>query len=174
MKPFADLLDRLLYTPQRNVKVALILDYFRAVPDPDRGWGLAALTGALSFAHAKPNLIRELVAARTDSVLFGWSYDFVGDLAETAALIWPEPAVGDRAASWPELAEVVATLDAARKSELSGLVAGWLDALDATGRWALLKLVTGSMRVGASARLAKLALAEYGGKEPEEIEEVWH
>ena len=91
MKPFAELLDRLLYTPQRNVKVALILDYFRTVPDPDRGWGLAALTGALSFAHAKPALIRELVAGRTDPVLFGWSYDFVGDLAETAALIWPEP-----------------------------------------------------------------------------------
>jgi DNA ligase 1 len=174
MKPFADLLDRLLYTPQRNVKIALILDYFRTVPDPDRGWGLAALTGALSFAHAKPNLIRELVGGRTDPVLFGWSYDFVGDLAETAALIWPEPAGVERAASWPELAEVVATLDAARKSELPGLVAGWLDTLDATGRWALLKLVTGSMRVGASARLAKLALAEYGGKEPEEIEEVWH
>ena len=62
MKPFAELLDRLLYTPQRNVKLALILDYFRTVPDPDRGWGLAALTGALSFAHAKPALIRELVA----------------------------------------------------------------------------------------------------------------
>lgn len=171
MKPFAELLDRLLYTPQRNVKIALILDYFRSVPDPDRGWGLAALTGALSFAHAKPGLIRELVAARTDPVLFGWSYDFVGDLAETAALIWPEP---PGAHAWPPLAEVVARLEAARKNELPGVVAGWLDALDATGRWALLKLVTGGLRVGASARIAKLALAEYGGREPAEIEEVWH
>ena len=45
MKPFAELLDRLLYTPQRNAKITLLVDYFRAVPDPDRGWGLAALTG---------------------------------------------------------------------------------------------------------------------------------
>ena len=45
MKPFAELLDRLLYTPQRNSKITLLVDYFRAVPDPDRGWGLAALTG---------------------------------------------------------------------------------------------------------------------------------
>ena len=172
MKPFAELLDRLLYTPQRNVKVALILDYFRSVPDPDRGWGLAALTGALSFAHAKPALIRELVTARTDPVLFGWSYDFVGDLAETAALMWPEPAAGEHA--WPRLAEVVTRLEAARKAELPDVVAGWLDSLDATGRWALLKLVTGGLRVGASARLAKLALAEYGRQEPAEIEEVWH
>jgi DNA ligase-1 len=173
VKPFAELLGRLLHTPQRNVKVALIQDYFRTVPDPDRGWGLGALTGALSFAQAKPGLIRELVAARTDPVLFGWSYDFVGDLAETAALLWPEPESGTGRA-WPELAEVVATLGTARKAELPGIVAGWLDTLDATGRWALLKLVTGGLRVGASARLAKLALAEHGRQEPAAIEEVWH
>ena len=171
MKPFAELLDRLLYTPQRNAKVALLVDYFRNVPDPDRGWGLAAMTGALSFAHAKPALIRELVSTRTDPVLFGWSYDFVGDLAETAALMWPEPA---DARPWPMLDEVVAALATTRKAELPRLVAGWLDTLDATGRWALLKLVTGGLRVGASARLAKLALAEYGRQEPAEIEEVWH
>jgi DNA ligase-1 len=171
VKPFAELLDRLLYTPQRNAKVALLVDYFRRVPDPDRGWGLAALTGGLSFAHAKPALVRELVATRTDPVLFGWSYDFVGDLAETAALMWPEP---EGARAWPHLGEVVAALETTRKADLPGLVAGWLDALDATGRWALLKLVTGGLRVGASARLAKLALAEYGGQPPAEIEEVWH
>jgi DNA ligase 1 len=171
VKPFAELLDRLLYTPQRNAKLALLVDYFRTVPDPDRGWGLAALTGALNFAHAKPALVRELVAGRTDPVLFGWSYDFVGDLAETAALIWPEP---EKAPGWPLLAEVVEALETTRKAELPRLVAGWLDTLDATGRWALLKLVTGGLRVGASARLAKLALAAYGGQEPAEIEEVWH
>ncbi|MGD9511114.1 MAG: cisplatin damage response ATP-dependent DNA ligase [Geminicoccaceae bacterium] len=171
MKPFAELLDRLLYTPQRNAKVALLVDYFRAVPDPDRGWGLAALTGALSFAHAKAGLIRELVATRTDPILFGWSYDFVGDLAETAALMWPEP---DEELPWPRLDEVVAGLANTPKTALPRLVAGWLDGLDATGRWALLKLVTGGLRVGASARLAKLALAELGRVDPAEIEEVWH
>ena len=57
---------------------------------------------------------------------------------------------------------------------LAASVAGWLDTLDATGRWALLKLVTGGLRVGASARLAKLALADYGGVDAAEIEEVWH
>ena len=72
------------------------------------------------------------------------------------------------------LDEVVAALATTRKAELPALVAGWLDTLDATGRWALLKLVTGGLRVGASARLAKLALAEYGRQEPAEIEEVWH
>jgi DNA ligase-1 len=87
MKPFAELLDRLLHAPQRNAKLALLLDYFRTVPDPDRGYGLAALTGSLAFPHAGPALVRELALVRTDPVLFAWSYDFVGDLAETTALI---------------------------------------------------------------------------------------
>jgi DNA ligase-1 len=173
MKPFAELLDRLLYTPQRNVKLALMLDYFRTVPDPDRGWGLAALTGALGFKDAKPALVRDLALTRTDPVLFGWSYDFVGDLAETTALIWPAPPIsaGD---DWPRLGEVVATLERTAKAELPAIIAGWLDTLDANGRWALLKLVTGALRVGASARLAKLALADYGRVDAALIEEVWH
>lgn len=172
MQPFAQLLERLLYTPQRTVKLALIVDYLRAVPDPDRGWGLAALTGGLTLANAKPALVRALAASRSDPVLFAWSYDFVGDLAETTALLWPEPAPG--AAAWPRLAEVIATLETAAKAELPAILTGWLDRLDATGRWALLKLVTGALRVGVSARLAKTALAAYGKVEVGAIEELWH
>ena len=181
MKLFADLLERLLYTPQRNVKLALIQDYIRTVPDPDRGWGLAALTGGLELALAKPGLIRALMAARTDPVLFAWSYDFVGDLAETAALLWPAPSpavdtTGPDAGTrdWPRLGEVVEGLRAASRADLPNLLASWLDRLDATGRWALLKLVTGGLRVGASARLTKLALAAHGQVEPALVEEVWH
>ena len=89
MIAFANLLERLVFTPSRNAKIALLRRYFATQPDPDRGIGLAAMTGELSFATAKPGLIRELAAARTDPVLFDWSYDYVGDLAETVALMWP-------------------------------------------------------------------------------------
>ena len=89
MNRFAELLDRLAYEPGRNNKLRLIVNYFREVEDPDRGYALAALTGALSFKHAKPGLIRDLIAARTDPVLFALSYDYVGDLSETVALMWP-------------------------------------------------------------------------------------
>ena len=68
MNRFAELLDRLAYEPGRNNKLRLITRYFRDVPDPDRGYALAALTGALSFKHAKPGLIRDLIAARADPV----------------------------------------------------------------------------------------------------------
>src|ERR1700681_4828581 len=90
MNRFAELLDRLAYEPGRNNKLRLLTSYFREVEDPDRGYALAALTGALSFKHAKPGLIRDLIAARTDPVLFGLSYDYVGDLSETVALMWPK------------------------------------------------------------------------------------
>ena len=94
MNRFAALLDALLFTPSRLGKLRLMQEYFAAEPDPERGWALAALTGELSFAEAKPGQVRALAAARVDPELLGWSYDFVGDLAETVALIWPEPASG--------------------------------------------------------------------------------
>ena len=244
MNRFAELLDRLAYEPGRNNKLRLISAYFREVGDPDRGYALAALTGALSFKHAKPGLIRDLITDRADPVLFGLSYDYVGDLSETVALMWPRgganygesfpgypppqpsPARGEgaqrsagqtlsqqsksnggttlvvpsplagegqgggyrgRDASGdhrapnnlhnnpppPTLTEVVTTLRTLGKTELPRQLARWLDELDETGRWALLKLVTGAMRIGISARLAKTAAAALGDKEAHEIELMW-
>jgi DNA ligase-1 len=241
MNRFAELLDRLTYEPGRNNKLRLITAYFREVEDPDRGYALAALTGALSFKHAKPGLIRDLIAARTDPVLFALSYDYVGDLSETVALMWPKtqrqesfqnypppqpsptlssplppqsggegsgvggvasrtdtvelaempptpaPAPpralrvvgGEMAAAGhnnpppPTLTEVVTTLRTLGKTELPRQLSRWLDELDETGRWALLKLVTGALRIGISARLAKTAAAALGDKDPHEVELIW-
>jgi DNA ligase-1 len=172
MNAFAQLLDRLAYEPSRNNKLRLIADYFRSTPDPERGFALAALTGALSFQHAKPGMIRTLIAERTDPVLFELSYDYVGDLSETIALMWPaDPA--QRPNPTPSLSEVVETLATLGKSQLPAQLARWLDTLDETGRWALLKLVTGGLRIGVSARLAKTAAASLGDKETDEIEILW-
>jgi DNA ligase-1 len=171
MKRFAELLDRLTYEPGRNNKLRLMTEHFRSVPDPERGFALAALTGALAFQHAKPSLIRALIEERTDPVLFGLSWDYVGDMSETVALMWPTPAGAVGPA--PSLSEVVTGLATLGKSELPGKLARWLDALDETGRWALLKLVTGALRIGVSARLAKTAVAALGDKDPHEIELIW-
>jgi DNA ligase-1 len=171
MHAFATLLDRLVLTPQRNAKLRLMVDYFRATPDPARGYALAALTSELDIPSVKPAMLRALVESRVDSVLFAYSYDYVGDLAETISLIWPARHGANRA---PALHEVVERLQAASRSEGPKLVEQWLDALDATGRWALVKLVVGGLRIGVSARLAKQALADLGGKPINEIEEVWH
>jgi DNA ligase 1 len=214
MNRFAALLDKLAYEPRRNAKIALIADFFRATPDPERGFVLAAMTGGLVFAQAKAGLIRQLIAERTDPVLFALSYDYVGDLSETVALLWPPPSFipllygeggehsetggavvtgstappdpalrsgppspqggGMEERQPPTLSAVIETLATAHKSTLPGHLTGWLDALDETGRWALLKLITEGLRIGVSARLAKTAVAELGGFEPDAIEQVWH
>nr|WP_256515761.1 cisplatin damage response ATP-dependent DNA ligase [Alsobacter ponti] len=149
----------------------LMTDYFRTTADPERGFALAAMAGGLVFANAKPGLIRALIMERVDPVLFGLSYDYVGDLSETVALLWP---ARPGANATPGLAEVVEALQASHRSDLPGLLSRWLDALDETGRWALLKLITGSLRIGVSARLAKSAVAALGALEPDAVEEVWH
>jgi len=174
MNRFAALLDRLSYEPSRNGKLRLMTEHFRTTPDPDRGYALAALTGTLSFQHAKPGLIRILIAERTDPVLFALSYDYVGDLSETVALMWAGPIVkNEGAAAPPTLGEVVHTLATLGKAQLPAQLARWLDVLDEIGRWALLKLVTGGLRVGVSARLAKTAVAVLGDRQPDEIELIW-
>jgi DNA ligase-1 len=171
MEAFASLLESLIFTPSRNGKLRLMSAFFATVPDPERGWALAALTGELTFREAKASQIRDLAISRVDAELFGWSYDFVGDLAETVSLIWPERPGANRV---PQLSEIVEGLAATTRSTVGALLERWLDALDATGRWALLKLVTSGLRVGVSARLAKTALAEFGGVAIEEIEAIWH
>ena len=145
---FAEHLDRLILTPGRNAKLETLAHYFATTPDPDRGYALAALTGELRFTHAKPGVLRALVEERVDDQLFRMSYDYVGDLAETMALIWPAKAGANRA---PLLSEVVETLQTASKLEAPRRIERWLDGLDADGRWALLKLVTGGLRIGAAA-----------------------
>ena len=198
MNRFAELLDRLAYEPGRNNKLRLMTDYFRSTPDPERGFALAALTGALSSQHAKPSMIRALIAERVDPVLFELSHDYVGDLSETVALMWkartqagtsPPPrdtsptacarplerkhADGSQGHDELLLSSVVTALSSLGKSELPAQLARWLDQLDETGRWALLKLVTGGLRIGVSARLAKTAAAALGDKDPQEVELIW-
>jgi DNA ligase-1 len=176
MKQFATLIERLTVTPGRLAKLALLQRFFATEPDPDRGWGLAALTGELKFTAAKAGIIRALAQTRLDPVLFGWSYDFVGDLAETVALMWPPPRA---TVAPPALSTVVAALQHGAKADLPGLLGSWLDQSDADIRYAILKLITGGLRAGASARLAKTALADLAAARgqsisPDDIEEVWH
>ncbi|BDI59778.1 cisplatin damage response ATP-dependent DNA ligase [Qipengyuania nanhaisediminis] len=172
MKAFSNLLDTLVYTTSRNRKLALIAEYLRETPDPDRGWALGALTGELDFPAVKSSTVRNLMKDRVDPVLWTLSRDFVGDTAETASLLWPESgAVEGNPASLSETVEMLSSLNRnTAPKELPKL----LDRLDANGRFALIKLATGGMRIGVSARLAKTAFAQAFDVAVEEVEEYWH
>jgi DNA ligase-1 len=170
MKRFADLLELLALTPSRTRKLEALKRYFSEVPDPDRGVALAVLTGELDIRNVKPALLRETVLAEVDPVLFALSYDYVGDLGETIALIWPHRGEGEL----PGLADLVETLNHTSKAELPRLIGQLLSNAAIHERWALIKLTTGALRIGVSARLAKTALAEMSGIALQDIEEVWH
>ncbi|MBI4047218.1 MAG: ATP-dependent DNA ligase, partial [Devosia nanyangense] len=171
MKRFAQLLELLALTPSRNRKIEALAGYFRETPDPDRGFALAVLTGALTFKNVKPAVLREVVLREVDPYLFGLSYDYVGDLGETIALIWPHHGGTE---DLPSLTDLIELFNTTSKSELPALIASLLTRAEINERWALVKLATGALRIGISARLAKTALAEMSGKDLQEIEEVWH
>ncbi|WP_103172610.1 cisplatin damage response ATP-dependent DNA ligase [Paracoccus sp. SY] len=169
MRAFANLLERLAFTPARNAKLRLLRHYLEQTPDPDRGFALAALTGDLKLRTVTPGLLRGLMVERVDEQLFALSYDFVGDLAETIALLWDS----DRDEDVP-LHQAVALLSDTGKAGLPAAIAGMLDRLGPSQRLAFLKLATGNMRIGLSARMARMALADMGDPDVAQIEEIWH
>ena len=169
MKGFADLLERLAFTPSRNAKLQLLQHYLERTPDPDRGYAFAALTGDLKLRTVTPSLLRGLAVERFDDELFALSYDFVGDLAETIALLWE----GEGGATL-SVTDAVHLLETTGKAGLPAAIAGVLDRLGASERLAFLKLATGNLRIGLSGRLARTALAQMGGPGLAEIEELWH
>jgi len=171
MERFAALLDALVYTRSRNAKLKLLADYLRETPDPDRGWALAALTDGLDFPAVKSATIRNLLTERVDPVLWTLSRDYVGDSAETASLLWPEP---PHPPSPPSVSEAVDALSRMTRATVMAELPRLLDRLDANGRYALLKLATGAMRIGISARLAKTAFAQAFDVSVEDVEEHWH
>lgn len=171
MKAFARLIERLALTPGRNAKLTILSHYFQTTPDPDRGNALAVLTGGLDLRQVSPSMLKRLAADRVDDQLFQLSYDFVGDLAETISLIWPGEA---QAASEVSLTDAVRLLRETCKLALPGVIADLLDQLSPSERLALLKLATGNLRIGVSARLARTALAMGTERGVDQIEEIWH
>jgi DNA ligase 1 len=174
MRKFSRLLDDLSTQQSRHAKVALMAKYFRTTPDPDRGWALAALTEGAVLTFPLRRVLTDLMAMRVDLVLYKISRDYVGDTAETVALLWPDPPVLDPHLTSLSLAAVVERIQTCRRDKLEAATSDLLDSFNTTERWAFLKLLGGALRVGVSARLAKMALADATHRTIDEIEEVWH
>jgi DNA ligase-1 len=171
MEAFSQLLDALYFTASTKTKSALIQAYLRSIPDPDRGWALAAIAGTLTFDFFKRNTIKQLILEHADPVLFDLSYDYVGEMSETVAHLWPTHIEGK---TLPTLGDIVETFKNAKKADVTHLLSNYLDIMNASQRWALIKLGTRGLRIGVSARALKQCLADYGNVTVEDIEAVWH
>ena len=171
MEAFSNLLEQLYYTAGTKAKAQLIADYIANTPDPDRGWAIAAMAGTLRFDFFKRNTVKKLVTEHTDPALFAMSYDYVGEVSETVAHLWPHSEPAD---FLPSLTEVVETFASVSKQKVSETLANYLTIMTPAQRWALLKLGTRGLRIGVSARSIKQILADYGDKDIKEIETLWH
>ncbi len=171
MKRFSQLLNKLYFTYGNLDKMSLIMDYLSTTPDPDRGYALAIIANTLEFPTFKSSIIKELMQNTIDPILFGLSYDYVGDLSETIALIWPDPVEEQQL---PTLSEIIHIFNTIPNHDIKECLSDLLNKSNSTERWALLKLGTGSLRIGISSRFIKNTLAKYGDVNVQEIEHLWH
>lgn len=145
MNRFAALIAQLETLTDPAMKAAHVDNYLTQTPDAERRLAQDILAGKRKLRPVKLALIRGLAETRIDPILFELAEAYVGDTAETLALTWT-PA--RRANRDPSLAEIVDALSTLGRSELPKRIESWLDACDETGRWALIKLVTGTLRIG--------------------------
>ncbi|GGF86546.1 cisplatin damage response ATP-dependent DNA ligase [Alteromonas lipolytica] len=171
MKAFSELLQQLYFTSSNNEKSRLLRHYLKTTPDPDRGWAIAALAGTLKFEFFKRNAVKTLMLERVDPELFAMSYDYVGEMSETVAHLWPDASAP---VELPSLTTLIHQFNQAKRDEVKVLLNHYLSGMTAEQRWSLLKLGTRGLRVGLSARSVKRILADYGNKEVSEIETLWH
>ena len=174
MQAFAALLDRLYFTNSANARAAILSDYLRRTPDPDRGFAVGVIAGTLSFTPFKRTLVRALVAERMDPVLLAMSYGYVGEMSETVAQVWPRNPQAPVLNRIPPLHEVIHEFQTRDKAGIREYLALLLDNMTPPERLALLNLGMRTLRTGMSAHSVKHVLAEFGGVDTGEIEEVWH
>lgn len=171
MKKFAELLNTLYFTYSHLDKMALLHHYFTTTPDPERGYALAIMADTLEFPTFGRALIKELIQEKIDPLLFAYSYDYVGDLSDTIALLWP---THDPTIPLPLLSDLITTFNQLPRQAIREHLADLLNQANTIERWAILKLGTGSLRIGISARFLKKTLAHYGQVSVQDIEKIWH
>ena len=170
MREFSQLINQLILTRSRNRKIELLNHYFKNIKNPDRGLALAILTGNLKIQNISISKIKEMIKEEVDSELFDLSYDYVGDLAETIALIWPFKQKG----AVPKLNFIIDELESSSTTNISRLMKKYLSIFSENERWAFIKLLSGGLRIGVSTRLTKLSLIHNTNIKISEVEQIWH
>ena len=165
MRAFAVLYNALDETTATSEKVTALVEYFRTAPPHDAAWAVHFLIGRRPKRLIGPARLRAWAAAEAGipDWMFDESYHAVGDLAETITLLLPDTgASSDQPlAHWVEdrLLALRGQDEAVQRAEMAR---AWRE-LDRRERYVWNKLITGSFRVGASARLVVRALSELSG-----------
>lgn len=168
MRRFAALFQRLDQSTATGDKLAALVEYLSHAPPEDAAWAIWLLVGGkIGGAKARiasGNELRQWVSEETEtpSWLVDASYHEVGDLAETLALLMPEPLEPPTEfglGSWiTERLAPVANADAPMRRDC--IVDAWRR-LPFAQRLVFNKLLTGALRVGVSHGLVQKALAQW-------------
>jgi len=165
MKLFATLYTALDETTKTNAKITALVAYFRAAPPEDAIWAVSFLIGRKPRQIVPTRKLKQWAAevGEIPDWLFDVSYDVVGDLAETIALVLP----ASKRSSLRPLHDWVerSLLPLRNKDEAvqrEEILQAWQQ-MDTAQRFVWNKLITGGFRVGVSRKLVTLALARFSG-----------
>ena len=172
MRRFIDLFTCLDRSTGTGDKRTALVDYFRDAPPEDAAWALWLLSGE-KIGGAKARIagsaeLRAWVAeeSSTPAWLVDDSYDAVGDLAETLALLLDDPvehAADAPLHTWIEQ-RVLPVANADEVTRRAMVLEAWRT-LPFAQRFVFNKLLTGALRVGVSRGLVQQALAQASGVE---------
>lgn len=162
---FATLYNRLDSTTKTNEKIAAMVEYFEQADASDAAWAIYFLAGNKLSRLVPTRLLRQWAAeeAKVPEWLFEESYQSVGDLAETIALIVPDgsPTHDDSLTAWIDQ-RLLPLRSLSEAEQRSAVIEIWRETPQ-TVRFVVMKLITGAFRVGVSKRLVTKALAKQAG-----------
>ncbi len=163
MKDFASLITKLDQSNKTNDKVAALKNYFLSADEADKIWALALFTHKRPRRKVNSTLLKLWVGqwAQIPEWLFDESYQVVGDLAETIALILPfneeETQIENNLAYYIHQLFMIGELSNEEKEvQLKEIYAH----LDRQERFVFTKIMTGGWRLGVSQNLVTRALSQ--------------
>ncbi|RYF32370.1 MAG: ATP-dependent DNA ligase [Comamonadaceae bacterium] len=171
MKAFAALYRELDATTSSLAKQAALQRYLRAAAPEDSAWAVYFLAGGKPRQLVPTKLLRLLAQAEAGlpEWLFDESYEAVGDLAETIALLLPPPTEQHDLglAIWIE--QHLLPLRKTPPEQLADTLRAQWRQLAPDERLVYFKLITGAFRVGVSKLQVTQALAAVGGIDPKRV-----
>ena len=171
MKAFAELYTQLDATTSSNAKLHALQLYFSRAEPADAAWAVYFLAGGKPRQLVPTRLLRELATrqAQLPEWLFEESYQAVGDLAETIALLLPDAGPGsERGLAW-WMEHQLLPLRGLPPEELAERLAPLWTQLDRPSLLVSLKLITSAFRVGVSKLLVTRALATLAGLDAKRV-----
>ena len=171
MQAFAALYQALDASTSSLAKQAALRDYLRGAPPEDAAWAVYFLAGGKPRQLVPTKLLRAVAreAAGLPEWLFDESYEAVGDLAETIALLLPPPTQAHALglAAWMR-EHLLPLRGLAPDTQAERLGAQWAR-LAPEERLVYFKLITGAFRVGVSRLQVTQALAAVSGVDAKRI-----